>query len=326
MGLVKRYLGCLATSIFSHLVYKIYLQVGTRGGYDGGESLKLFTATFSGRESLVSILAVGYLLTYVTSTHTKDGELDENFRQHPYWKNIMDDLLDEYSVDAEEALDEKKQYIIGCFPHGANSVQHLLTMTDCCGALSKVHKGPRRDLAASILFYIPVIRELSLLLGNVDASGATAQYNLKKQRSLLIFVGGEKEQLMTTEGEQRVYLKSRKGFVKLALQYGCDLVPSYAFGENELYHISNFALDFRQWLQRCFSVGLCVATGKPRWWNWFAPLKRPLHVKFGKPIKVEKKDKSDITQDDIEKLHAEFVSALEGLFSKHSKGKTLEVL
>jgi len=41
----------------------------------------------------------------------------------------------------------------------------------------------------------------------------------------LIFVGGEKEQLMTKPGSHKIYLLSRKGFVKLALQYGCDLVP-----------------------------------------------------------------------------------------------------
>ena len=272
MGLFNRYLKCLITSIISHIIYKICVQISIQGYI----SPKVFAGSFPASEvaqSLYSIIAIGYLLTYVTSPHTKDGELDKNFREHPYWKTVMNDLLSDYSVEAEEPLDQDKQYIIGCFPHGANSVQHLLTMTDCCGALSKVHTGPRRDLAASILFYIPLIREFCLLLGNVDASGATAQYNLKKRRSLLIFIGGEKEQLMTEEGKQRVYLKSRKGFVKLALQYGCDLVPTYAFGENELYHISNFASSFRHWLQRTFSIGLCLAMGRPRWWNWFAPLR-----------------------------------------------------
>ena len=30
---------------------------------------------------------------------------------------------------------------------------------------------------------------------------------------------------MTKPGSHKIYLLSRKGFVKLALQYGCDLVP-----------------------------------------------------------------------------------------------------
>ncbi len=59
----------------------------------------------------------------------------------------------------------------------------------------------------------------------MDASAKTASYNLKKDRSLLIFIGGEKEQLMSENGKHKIYLKHRKGFVKLALQYGADLVP-----------------------------------------------------------------------------------------------------
>jgi Diacylglycerol acyltransferase len=59
----------------------------------------------------------------------------------------------------------------------------------------------------------------------VDASSKTAHYNLRKGRSILIFVGGEKEQLLTTPGEHTIYLSGRKGFIKLALEYGTPLVP-----------------------------------------------------------------------------------------------------
>jgi 2-acylglycerol O-acyltransferase 2 len=64
-----------------------------------------------------------------------------------------------------------------------------------------------------------------LWCGCVDAGAKTAHYNLKKGRSILIFVGGEKEQLMTKPNEHKIYLKNRKGFIKLALQYGAHLVP-----------------------------------------------------------------------------------------------------
>lgn len=44
--------------------------------------------------------------------------------------------------------------------------------------------------------------------------------------ALFLFISGrEKEQLMTAYGEQKIYVNNRKGFVKLALQYGAHIVP-----------------------------------------------------------------------------------------------------
>jgi 2-acylglycerol O-acyltransferase 2 len=67
--------------------------------------------------------------------------------------------------------------------------------------------------------------QILLFLGCVDAGAATALFNLRKGRSLLIYVGGEKEQLMTRPYEQKIYVKARKGFIKLALEFGTPLVP-----------------------------------------------------------------------------------------------------
>lgn len=75
------------------------------------------------------------------------------------------------------------------------------------------------------LFNFLTSSQLLLFLGCVDAGAKTASYNLKKNRSIFIYIGGEKEQLMTAYGEQKIYVNNRKGFVKLALQYGAHIVP-----------------------------------------------------------------------------------------------------
>lgn len=101
--------------------------------------------------------------------------------------------------------------------------------------------------------------QLLLWLGCVDAGASTASFNLKKGRSLLIFIGGEKEQLMSENGRHKIYLKTRKGFVKLALQHGAHLLPvvcsrfvitiffimssQYAFGENEVHTIHQWFMS-----------------------------------------------------------------------------------
>jgi hypothetical protein len=48
---------------------------------------------------------------------------------------------------------------------------------------------------------------------------------------------GEAEQIRTEWGKEKIYLKSRKGFVKLAMEEGAHLVPIYVFGETSLYKV-----------------------------------------------------------------------------------------
>jgi hypothetical protein len=49
---------------------------------------------------------------------------------------------------------------------------------------------------------------------------------------------GEAEQLRTEYGKEKIHLKSRKGFVRLAMEEGAHLVPIYVFGETSLYKVS----------------------------------------------------------------------------------------
>lgn len=177
---------------------------------------------------LVSLF-LAYLPTYpITNYYSRrSGFATPWFQRMPLWHHFRRYMR--AKITTEEDLDHKTAYIFCCFPHGACTLSHLLTMTDCCGMLSKVHSGARRDLSASILFQIPVLKDILLMLGCVDASSFTAKYNLKRSRSLFIFVGGEKEQLTAAPGVHKIFLKERKGFIKLALQFGTPLVPMVGY-------------------------------------------------------------------------------------------------
>lgn len=256
---------------------------------------------------------VAYLPTYPITLYLckRDGFVWPWFQRLSIWHGLREYFS--ATIQLEEELDHKQGYIFCCFPHGACSVNHILTMTDCCGMLSKVHPAPRRDLAASILFYIPLLKELMLFLGCVDARAATAHLNMRKGRSLLIFIGGEKEQLMTQPGSHKIYLKDRKGFVKLAIQYGFHLVPMYVYGENEAYSVSNILLGFRQWLQQQFQIGICICWGR---FGSPIPYKVPLTVEIGKPVPVQQKARDDISDDDVSAVHTQFVAAMDTLFER----------
>lgn len=47
-------------------------------------------------------------------------------------------------------------------------------------------------------------------------------------------VGGAAESLSAHPGTADLTLKRRKGFIKLAIRQGADLVPVFSFGENDV--------------------------------------------------------------------------------------------
>ena len=159
------------------------------------------------------------------------------------WLNVLGLPLAKSKILNRKDFSSSKSYIFGFHPHGIFSFQHIALLVpslfedsceDTIHNISPMDK--RRDLCATILFTLPGLRELSLWSGNVDASRATAQGILKRGYDMGIVVGGEQEQLRSQMGEEIAYVKDRKGFVKLALQQGRDIVPVYTFGENNLYY------------------------------------------------------------------------------------------
>lgn len=57
----------------------------------------------------------------------------------------------------------------------------------------------------------------------------------EKGVAAVLVPGGALEALNSDESMIRLVLNRRKGFIKLALRYGVDLVPTFSFGEANIY-------------------------------------------------------------------------------------------
>lgn len=208
--------------------------------------------------------------------------------------------------------------IFACFPHGVVSFHHGVLMTDTAGFMTKfpTFVTERRDLVASITLAVPGYRELLMWLGCVDAGKRTAKKCLKANKHLYVLPGGEAEQMLTRRGEHRVFLKKRKGFVKLAIEHGSALVPVYAFGETDMYHTTDFLMRPRKALMKHLRIAI------PLFWGaWGSPVPKPgtLAVVVGTPMRIKKVEPEAITRQLVDKTHAAFVDALRALFDKHKK-------
>ena len=89
-----------------------------------------------------------------------------------------------------------------------------------------------------INFSFPFTRENILGLGMGDASKKCLGRALSNKRpgdSAVLVTGGARESLYTQPYDAKVVLKTRKGFVRVAITNGASLVPMWGFGESNLY-------------------------------------------------------------------------------------------
>lgn len=138
-------------------------------------------------------------------------------------------------------------------------------------------------------------------------------------RAITIVIGGARESLDAQPYSMRLVLRRRKGFVKLAIRTGADLVPILAFGENDLYDqvtsnshpsIHKFQLLVKKLLG--FTIPLFHARGIFNYDVGLMPYRRPLNIVVGRPIKVKQSNKP--TQEEMDALHAEYIKELESIW------------
>jgi 2-acylglycerol O-acyltransferase 2 len=194
---------------------------------------------------------------------------------------------------------------------------------------------PTRTLAASVLFWIPLVREIAVRTGCVPASRRVADQLLNSRGcNLLVLPGGQQEQIRTECGREKVYVRNRKGFVGLALRHGVPVVPAYAFGASDYYAtrapLGALGLGLRRLVLRALGVAL-----PPLYWGrcGSACCPRPVRttVVFGRPLDLNRIAAPPLPKDGgtedchplvaeeedrrrVDAAHAAFVEALVELF------------
>ena len=156
-------------------------------------------------------------------------------------------------------------------------------------------------------------------------------------RGITIVVGGARESLDAQPYSLRLVLKRRKGFVKMAIRTGADLVPVLAFGENDLYDqfqpeshpkIHKFQLLVKKLLG--FTIPLFHARGVFNYDVGLMPYRRPINIVVGRPVRVAQNSRPG--QEEIDRIHEEYIRELENIwdtwkdtFAPHRK-EELQVL
>uniref|UniRef100_A0A1I7VSG0 diacylglycerol O-acyltransferase n=1 Tax=Loa loa TaxID=7209 RepID=A0A1I7VSG0_LOALO len=174
-------------------------------------------------------------------------------------------------------------------------------------------------------FWIPLRREWAMLHGLIDCSKDSLYYVLNTESSInnivILIVGGAEEALDAHPGSHILTLSKRKGFIKIAIETGAQLVPMYCFGENDLFEqVSNsegsYLRCFQSKLKKIMKCSLPICYGCGLFRN-FGPLpySKPVDTIVGTPIPVMKK--KNPTEEEIDRLHGLYISALTELFETY---------
>uniref|UniRef100_A0A6B2LBC0 Acyltransferase n=1 Tax=Arcella intermedia TaxID=1963864 RepID=A0A6B2LBC0_9EUKA len=234
-----------------------------------------------------------------------------------YWESFINGYIMEQcrryfkmTYKVEQPLDTSRNYLICHFPHGVFPLGPLLgsSVVKIMSPGLKVY-----GISSDSIFKIPLYRHIFSWLGCRPAT----RENFKKllgEASCGVVVGGLAEMYMQHEDHEEVLLRSRKGFVEVALETGSPLVPVYYFGNSQ---ILRFVPKSLQSFSRKLRVSLGIVYGR-----YFLPVPFlvPLHMVVGKPVEVPKMAKEDPEFPKmVEEVHQRLVQALQELFDNNKE-------
>ncbi|XP_030648954.1 diacylglycerol O-acyltransferase 2 [Chanos chanos] len=220
-----------------------------------------------------------------------------------------------------------RNYIFGYHPHGILCFGAFCNFGTEATGFSEKFPGIKPSLATLAgNFRLPVLRDYLMSGGICPVNRNSIDYLLSSNgtgNAVIIVVGGAAESLDCAPGMNSVTLQNRKGFVKLALQKGADLVPVYSFGENEVY--KQLILEEGSWwrygqkkLQKFLGFAPCLFHGcglfSTESWG-LMPFSKPITTVVGEPITVPKIESP--SQEVVDMYHSMYITSLRNLFDKY---------
>jgi len=213
--------------------------------------------------------------------------------------------MDETNV--RNQMNEGKNYIFAAQPHG------VLSYAGFCAAVSKPDDPGRVPTAvASVLLNVPLLKNLMGIFNLVDASASNMKRILKEGGNIKIYIGGIAELFKCCRTEERLYLKKRKGFIKLALRAGVDIIPIYCFGNTSVLSVLTHGPLAA--LSRKLQASLTLFWGK-----WYLPIPRDEKLLYvvGKPLGLP--HIVEPTQEDIDKWHKVYCDQVRDIFEMYKE-------
>lgn len=225
------------------------------------------------------------------------------------WRRYFD-----FCVYKEADLKQSTNVILAIVPHGLFPLT-LPMLSAVCDTVFPEFKGKVPNTAvANAMFWAPIMSPIIKWLGCISANPQAIRLALQTNNCIIV-PDGIAGAFHSKRKEETLYIQSRKGFIRLALQEGALLVPVYCFGHTQLYDVypspGSWIERFSRWAQ--FSLIFFIGER----WLPSLPLRVPLVMAIGKGIKLGKCVDPPLAMVDL--VHADFVKAVKDLYYKHRR-------
>lgn len=246
--------------------------------------------------------------------------------KHQPWQEFMNSWIFriwcdyfEFSTDvaAVAPLKKDRKYMFCEFPHGVFPMGPFLSVfkvKDCfpgeviCGT------------GADVVFAFPVMRHIMSWLGTRRASRKGIKNILDSNQHMAIIPGGIAEMYLVSEDEEAIYLRKRHNTVKVALEEGLDIIPTFFFGTSKILKLvggknknnkneNDSEASFLAKISRKLRVSILFFYGK-----YFLPIpiQHPIRMVCGPAIEVEQD--SNPSPEKVQALLDKLIKAVEELY------------
>lgn len=136
------------------------------------------------------------------------------------------------------SIKNDKKYLYVFIPHGLITISQIIHNFDPDSELNKlnIYNGVH-----SYIYRIPLLREMAQMCGGIPVDKSVINTYLKKG-SVSITVGGAREISYALDNEQndKLFIRKRKGFIKIAQDNSVEIVPIYCWNEQQFLTTSKW--------------------------------------------------------------------------------------
>ncbi|CAM9638091.1 unnamed protein product [Choristocarpus tenellus] len=215
---VERTMGALAVTVFSSCYYYSFLY-----------PITVLVAFFAMPLTFAVVFAAPLFLSIVVPAKRLPGVLASPFFKCALKYHDFEEVLETPREELDK-LEAERRLIYAVQPHGVMSVAGI------CYAIYQAPRPTPPTCVASVILQVPILKHVFGSFGLISASSRSLARALSKT-SVVLYIGGMAELFLSTPHEERLYAAKRKGFIKMAMRTGTDVVPSYYFGNTTVLEV-----------------------------------------------------------------------------------------